>query len=129
MTLRFQQVTLTVLCLITFQYGYISHIGLTFPLTCIFHMFSLRAYVIILFPIVVKVLYSKSILLPGTLLLFVEIIVLDKSLYTRILHKLIVLFASVTGIGHYYRGLPMSSYPVKHPVSFPVYPVRYVCLP
>lgn len=72
-------------------------------------MLSHRAYVIIPFPVVVKVLYSKSILLPGTLLLFVEIIVLDKSLYTRILHKLIVLFASVTGIGHYYRGLPMIS--------------------
>ncbi len=109
MTLRFQRTTLTVLGLITLQYGYISHIGLTFPLTCIFHMLSHRAYVIIPFPVVVKVLYSKSILLPGTLLLFVEIIVLDKSLYTRILHKLIVLFASVTGIGHYYRGLPMIS--------------------
>ena len=74
-------------------------------------MLSHRAYVIIPFPVVVKVLYSKSILLPGTLLLFVEIIVLDKSLYTRILHKLVVLFASITGIGHYYRGLPMISLP------------------
>ena len=56
MTLRSQRATLTVLCLITFQYGYISQIGLTFPLTCIFHRLSQRAYVVILFPIVVKVL-------------------------------------------------------------------------
>src|SRR5699024_835592 len=111
MTLRSQRATLTVLCLITFQYGYISQIGLTFPLTCIFHMLSHRAYVVILFPIVVKVLYGKSILLPGTLLLFVEIIVLDKSLYTRILHKLVVLFTSITGISYYYKGLPMISLP------------------
>lgn len=110
MTLRFQRATLTLLCLITLQYGYISHIGLTYPLTCIFHMLSHRAYVIIPFPVAVKVLYGKNILLPDMLLLFVEIIVLDKILYTCILHKLIVLFASITGIGHYYRGLPMISF-------------------
>ena len=80
-------------------------IGFTFPLACMFHMLSHWAYVIILFPVVVKVLYDKSIFLPGSLLLCVEIIVLDKSLYTSILHKLIVLFASITGIGHYYRRL------------------------
>ena len=35
-------------------------------------LLSHRAYVIIPFLVVVKVLYGKSILLPGTLLLFVE---------------------------------------------------------
>ena len=43
-----------------------------------------------------------SILVPGPLLLFVKIIVLDKSLYTHILHKLIVLFVAITGIGDCY---------------------------
>lgn len=91
MTWRFQRTTLTVPCLITPQYKYISQIGLTCPLTCIFQMVSHRAYVIILFPIVIKVLYGKS-------------------LYTSILHKLLILFASVTGIGYYNRGCPMISF-------------------
>ncbi|EOS15239.1 hypothetical protein C802_00573 [Phocaeicola sartorii] len=68
-----------------------------------------RAHVIILFPIVVKILYGKSILLLGTFLFFMGIIVLDKNFYTSILHKLLVLFASVTGIKHYYGRLPMIS--------------------
>lgn len=80
-------------------------------LTCIFRMLCHWAYVIILLPVVVKILYGTSILLPGMILFFVEIIMLDKSLYTHIFHKLIVLFASITSIGRYYGGSSMISFP------------------